>query len=116
MATSPPSQSTPALLQFKKNKDKSSRGLIKLVKSDLLRIKDDVQYISGVHIFHFATPPPPRLGKKYDGLLRVRKHANIRGKRWKNGGKRGIFIVLWGKNVSLEKKGGGTKISNFGIN
>ena len=53
-----------------------------------------------MYIFHF--------GKKYDNF--ERKIAYIRGKRWKKGGKEEIFIVLWGKNIILEK-GGGQKIN-----
>jgi len=33
------------------------------------------------------------------------------GKSWKNGGKGEIFTVLRGKNIILEKWGGGAKIS-----
>ena len=38
------------------------------------------------------------LGKKYDDLLR--QYANVRRKRWKNGGKGKIFTAPWGKNQS----------------
>ena len=46
------------------------------------------------------------LGKKYDDLLR--KSANIRRKRRKNGE---IFTVPRGKNMIFGKAGGGAKIS-----
>ena len=68
---------------------------------------------AGVHIFHLPPRPPPPgmgegakiwvigwLGKKYDDLLR--KNANIRGKRWKNGKKWKIFT---GKKYHFGKRG-----------
>ena len=38
-------------------------------------------------------------------------NANIRGNRWKKGGKEEIFSVLGGKIIILKKGGGGAKIS-----
>ena len=46
-------------------------------------------------------------GKKYNVLLR--QNANIRGERWKKGGKEEIFTVF-GEKIAFWKKGGG-KIS-----
>ena len=45
------------------------------------------------------------LGKKYDDLLR--ENAQIRGKRWKNGGKEEIFTVLREKRSFWKSWGGG---------
>ena len=66
--------------------------------------------------FIFILPLPPQkyevlvgwLGKIYDDFLR--KNANIRGKRWKNGRKGEIFTVLGRKNVNFEKRGWGKNI------
>ena len=43
------------------------------------------------------------LGKKYDDLSR--KSMNLKGERWKNGGKGKIFIVQSGKNNILKRGG-----------
>ena len=59
---------------------------------------------AGVYIFHFS---------KYELLVGLgknmqwwfKKNANLRGKRWKNGGKEEIFIVPRG-NISFWKKKG----------
>ena len=48
------------------------------------------------------------LGKKYEDLSR--KNANIKGKRWKKGGK--FSLYLW-KKISFWKKGGGAKILSY---
>ena len=45
------------------------------------------------------------MGKKYDNLLR--KNADLREKRWKNGEKEDIFTV---KNIIFGKRGGGKNI------
>ena len=64
----------------------------------------------GVYIFHFAPPPFEGWGKNM--MILLRKNANVRDKRWKKGGKEGIFTVLGGKKYHFrKKKGGGGKIS-----
>ena len=64
----------------------------------------------GVYIFHFSfwkIWSIGWLGKKYDYLLR--KNANIRGKRWKNGKKVKFSLYLGGKN-HFEKRWWGKNI------
>ena len=43
--------------------------------------------------------------------LSLKKSANIRGNKWKNGEKEDIFTVLGGKNIILEKRGWGKNIN-----
>ena len=70
--------------------------------------------VSGAYIFHFAPFPPGGGGQKYDLLAGwgqkyddlLRKSTYIRGKRWKNWGKKEeIFTVLQGKNVIYANRG-----------
>ena len=42
------------------------------------------------------------MGEKYEDLLR--KNENLRGKRWKKGGKGEIFTIL-GEKISIWKRG-----------
>ena len=48
-------------------------------------------------------------------MIMIRNNAKIRWRRWKNGWKREIITVLGGGEISFLKKGGGAKISYFGI-